>query len=1029
MKGNQKISLLLAAACLWAGGFATAADSYYKEPPLFSTAPSPDKSLQTITRFGPVGMGIDLIQPAFTMQIHSIEEGSPAAATGKLKAGQIIESINGQRLAGIDPRIQLGQILAAAEARDGVLKLTVKENADAKVEHVIVKIPVLGAYSKTWPLKCSKSDKIVRGFADYLAKPGSHEGFGGIGMLFLLSTGEDRDLEVVRKWAQGLKGAPTYAWHLGYGGIPLTEYYLRTGDDSVLPTIQKWVDNAVKAQYLNGWAGRGGVANVTYGGGGGHLNAGGTAVVTFLLLAKECGVNVPGHALHGALAHFYRWAGRGNNPYGNNKPEVGFVDNGKNGNLAFAMAAAASLTPGGEQSVYAGARDAAAMTSFYTTTFMLHGHTGGGIGEIWRSAAMGLLHDTKPKQYREFMDNRQWHYDLSRRWDGSFGILGGARYDNVEWGGGYALAYTIPRKTLRITGAPPSKFSKKYQLPERPWGTQADDAFASIEPAADKDGNRPDFSGETLAKDSGRPLLARLVKRDVSDDTLRRYAHHHDYFIRLIAARKVMGIDSAYLGGGGGGGAIRTELARELFKTNEPRVRRAILDAIVGRLSGDELVEFLEPDGVDLVVEMVKDPAESWWVKEIALKLIGRMPTDLVVPHVDLIRPYLEHEDWWLQESALIALAPVVADARCYQKVLPAIGDMLRTSQVYNATRPVRWGALPDNLRNASPAVQQLAALALKEAYTGFAGVKTAPGGQDITTTYDSQMELLATTLAEVEGGYDVLYEIAKQRFPHDPLPYASVFLSADPEQFGPELRKAITPIIRDQLIYEYIGKNRRRLLPEVEAVRQNSFVFGAIDGLVDLYGKVDVDDYDWHAFGPDLKNAQWDYFTFDPPEKLAYDVTPWRYREVTYPRGMENWFAPDFDSGQGRVEEGPDAHRPVPGQARDRRRAVLQPQLRTRRPDADALGQGSPVGARNLQVPTAQAGLSLSDSCRYRSARRQRRRLPDLRQRQAPDRNQERRRPTPRRQTPRCLYHERVRRGVQQGRGDDRGDHLSQIW
>ena len=112
MKWNQKIRLLLATACLWAGGFTAAADSYYKEPPLFSTAPSPEKSLQTIARFGPVGMGIDLIQPAFTMKIHNIEEGSPAAATGKLQAGQIIETINGQKLANIDPRIQLGQILA-----------------------------------------------------------------------------------------------------------------------------------------------------------------------------------------------------------------------------------------------------------------------------------------------------------------------------------------------------------------------------------------------------------------------------------------------------------------------------------------------------------------------------------------------------------------------------------------------------------------------------------------------------------------------------------------------------------------------------------------------------------------------------------------------------------------------------------------------------------------------------------------------------------------------------------------------------
>ena len=392
MKSIQEISLLLATVCMWAGGLAAAADSYYKEPPLFSTAPSPEKSLQTITRFGPVGMGIDLVQPAFTMKIHNIEEGSPAAATGKLEAGQIIETINGQKLADIDPRIQLGQILAAAEARDGVLKLMVKENASAKAEQVVVKVPVLGAYSKTWPLNCPKSDKIVRQVADYLARPDSNKGIAGIGMLFLLSTGEDKDLQVVRDWARKAP-AHRYPWYLGYGGIPLCECYLRTGDKEILANIERWVDNAVRTQYLDGWLGRGGVTP-SYG--NGHLNAAGTPVVAFLLLAKECGADVPDHALLGALTHFYRYAGRGGNPYGDNRTEMGFVDNGKNGKLAFAMAAAAALTPEGEESVYAAARDACAMQSFYTTSFMLHGHTGGGIGEIWRSAAMGLLHEKKP---------------------------------------------------------------------------------------------------------------------------------------------------------------------------------------------------------------------------------------------------------------------------------------------------------------------------------------------------------------------------------------------------------------------------------------------------------------------------------------------------------------------------------------------------------------------------------------------------------------------------------------------------------
>ena len=62
------------------------ADSFYKNPyGLFSTRPSEEKSLQTIDRFGPVGIGIELIQPAFTMRIKNIEEGSPAAETALLK--------------------------------------------------------------------------------------------------------------------------------------------------------------------------------------------------------------------------------------------------------------------------------------------------------------------------------------------------------------------------------------------------------------------------------------------------------------------------------------------------------------------------------------------------------------------------------------------------------------------------------------------------------------------------------------------------------------------------------------------------------------------------------------------------------------------------------------------------------------------------------------------------------------------------------------------------------------------------------
>lgn len=887
---------------LLTGSVFAQSESFYKEPQLFSKAPDPTKSTFLVERFGPVGMAIELIQPAFTMRIQSIEPGSPAEATGKLKPGQIISSINGEVLKDIDPRIQLGNLITAAEAVDGEVRLQIAEKPGAPTQEVVVKIPVMGSYSPTWPLNCTKSNKIVRGQAEWLAKPENGGGFGGIGMLFLLGTGEDKDLAPVKDWVHSLadQTPSRYSWHLGLGGVPLCEYYLRTGDAAALPIIQKWVDTAVAAEYFGGWSQKGIAGNVNYGGGGGHLNAGGTAVVTFLMLAKECGANIPDETFNRVLKHFYRWAGRGNNSYGDGKPEYGMVDNGKNGNLAFAMAAAAALTPDGEKSIYAGARDAAASTSFYTTTFMLHGHSGGGIGEIWRSASMGLLHDKKPKQYRNFMDERKWHYELSRRFDGSMAITaGGGNYDNPAWGSAYALTYIVPRKTLRITGAPPTKFSKPYKLPERPWGTAADDSFASIQPAAYADGKRPDFSDETLAKDSGLAMLARFNAAEIDDETLRRYAHHPDSFIRLMAARRVMGAGSEYLGKATGTGEIRKELAMELFRSPDARVRRAILDAMEYRLAGDEFMAFFGTEGFDQIITMIRDPEESLWVKDAAMNLLGRAPADAVLPHVDLLLGYLKHEEWWLQNAALEALSPVAADERCYEKVIPAIGHLSQTSGHWNTTAPLRWGRLRSNLLSASPKVQKFAADIFGDSLVGYTGKKSTPNGLDITNVYDAHKDFLATALSEVEGGYDLLYEIGKRQEPGNSLPFSKIFLAADPEKFGPELKKAYEPALRSHVIPAYIGNNRTALMWEASNGANspwNPTMRLFMPGLVKLYNQMGENDYNWRDFGPKWTEMDWHYHTFDPPEKLALDAVRFRYRQVTYPAGMENWFDPAFD-------------------------------------------------------------------------------------------------------------------------------------
>ena len=67
------------------------------------------------------------------------------------------------------------------------------------------------------------------------------------------------------------------------------------------------------------------------------------------------------------------------------------------------------------------------------------------------------------------------------------------------------------------------------------------------------------------------------------------------------------------------------------------------------------------------------------------------------------------------------------------------------------------------------------------------------------------------------------------------------------------------------------------------------------LDTLIDYYDMAGIPDYRWKSFGTKMRNATWSYFSFDPPEKQELEKSD-RYREITFPSGMENWFAPEFD-------------------------------------------------------------------------------------------------------------------------------------
>lgn len=877
---------------------------FYKKPVLFNFSNPQEKSpKQFIDRFGPVGMSIELRLPPFQMVVGKIEKGSPAEKVKQLKTGQLIDSINGQTLKDIDPRIQLARMITHAEATDGKVRFMVRDNANGSPYAITVSIPILGAYSSSWPLNCPKSDKIVRNMAEWVKTHGSYDldtqgwkSLNGFGMTFLLSTGDESDLNHVREWIKDVvekykdEGEILLKpWVFGSAALPLAEYYLRTGDKSILPVIQKLAHHVSGTMFNGGWSGRGGLVFGYMN--GGHMNAAGVHGPTFLLLAKECGVKVDEEVLKEALVHHYRFAGKGSLPYGDGFPETYFIDNGKTGALAFTMAAAASLTPGGENSVYAKARDISALRGFYGTNYMLTGHTGGGIGEVWRAPAMGLLYEKEAQKYRSFMDGRQWHLEMSRRHDGSFGILSGSnRYDQpTTWGQMMALQYTVPRKTLRLTGAPRTKWSKAYHLPKTPWGTEADHDFCKIEPVAYATSEIPVFDDSI----EGGPIngIERLFRASQNTAELAlHYARHPDHEVR----REI-----------GAGYIKRHELDHEvltLLKSPDARSRRTGLSVIHSVHKG---VHVLPPERITeemsaLVIAMINDPQESWWVIENALRVMSVLPKEKVFPHLDRLLYFLEHQEWWLQHAALKALAPLAVDEATYAKILPKIEEMVVMNTHSPAIGPLR--DLTQLLKTASPKVQSSALTMLKNAYSSFPSDLTPPAGIASAKQLVGDMKKyvvpvslknIANHLMHAPGGFSALFEVAKARHPNEILPYQQNYLWADPSNFSPEVKEALKPILLQQLVPKFVTHNLGALRNEIE---KGGSPHSKLGELAQLYSKAGHSDYNWHPFGLKRDEMQWHYHSFDPVEKKTWVPKANRSRKITMPKGMEKWNSPTFE-------------------------------------------------------------------------------------------------------------------------------------
>ncbi|MHC4503521.1 MAG: DUF6288 domain-containing protein, partial [Planctomycetota bacterium] len=394
-----------------------------------------------------------------------------------------------------------------------------------------------------------------------------------------------------------------------------------------------------------------------------------------------CGVEVDRDMFSRALVFFYRFAGHCAVPYGDHRCEVWGSCNGKNAMLACGLTLL-------DEKPYKMAAKHLGMDMADSYRWLNCGHTGGGFDVIWRG--MGAAHArgsgsggrsvsyrasaTGQRNYRRHMDKLAWFHDLSRHPKGGFDMIGGNRYKGVVWGtGGMALAYTAPRKSLRITGAPHTKYSKKVRAPYRPWGRAADveflrsdhcsgfgpekrephEIFDTLDALADS--RKP---GPKLSPEEGKKFCAKMMK-------------HWNPVIRTIAAKKL-----AKLGG--------VDEIAEALAHSDPRVRRAGCDAISncenyfkglnGRGKSALEPAVVSEKHVAGLEKILKSPGSSLYEVDGALDALARAEPADIRRNLDTIWKFAKHEEWWIRETAFWAICGLRSDIR--PKEFKLLGDI-----------------------------------------------------------------------------------------------------------------------------------------------------------------------------------------------------------------------------------------------------------------------------------------------------------------------------------------------------------------
>ena len=378
-------------------------------------------------------------------------------------------------------------------------------------------------------------------------------------------------------------------------------------------------------------------------------------------------------------------------------------------------------------------------------------------------------------------------------------------------------------------------------------------------------------------------------------EVLLKNVYHRNYMIRAQAGKALREV-----------GAF--DELEKLLRDPDPRVRRAALDGLIdynywfsiGRnpISTDQF----SPAMLEAITKMLSDPAESWWVDDGALMALKFAPAKDIQACKSLIMPWTKHSDWWLRESAFLALSGLEKDDALYLEILPTLLTMA-TDEYHTQPRARMMNHLEGVLKRrtpTSPAGKLIVAGLQKsvEASEIKTGLRSPEGAYNVIQAVRACLQNDPTTAVFVaqamQGRFsalatgDLVTLVASPNANPEGSPYG---LYTTLEKQSPQQREELTDIL--------FKAYRQELINRMNAEEGENQAL--VDTIIDLT-KLRKPVAGWKPLGKVAPAERiWRFTSFDPLTEK--DRKPLRekkrFRDIQLPDELKGWQAAEYDDSK----------------------------------------------------------------------------------------------------------------------------------